>query len=178
MKIKEVINIETLTAKAPKPINWKTAIGGYVGDFVYNGVTYTIAINDHTDVTNSPKIYSVDFSVLLNGSRSINTTNFGDNYKVLGIVANEARDKIIQEKLDPDVIVVKISKDLSDNTSREIASRQKLYDRMMNKFAKPLGFSHSTGWVNSRVYSSNIYTKRKLEDAELQLTRFQMSRKA
>lgn len=178
MRIGEIITEQTENESfnTNRPVEWKDAgSGNYNGHFEYKDTTYEVFLTKH-DYPIEPSMisYTVDFQVYLGGGPSIQLTRKNQASSILSIVMNQTHEKFIEEKISPDMLVIRISALIQHNTPEEIQIRQRLYDIMMNKFGPMMGFNYSMDWFTtsrqvSKVYSRKPFTDESIEDVIMTL---------
>lgn len=116
---------------------------------------YTFATDDGSDVTveiieEEPDLFTVAFD---RDGRD-HTTDQGDAFKIFATVMKIIIEFVKDRK--PEQINFTASKAADIDGHVEKASRKKLYDRMVNKFASRFGYSFKThDGANYRVYILN-----------------------
>ena len=172
MRIGEIITEQTENESfnTNRPVAWKNTGGGnYNGHFEYKDTTYEVFLTRHDyPIEPSMIIYTVDFQVYVGDGPSIQLTRKNQASSILSIVMNQTHEKFIEEKISPDMLVIRISALIQNNTPEEIQIRQRLYDIMMNKFGPMMGFNHSMDWFATSRQVSKIYSRKPFTDDDIE----------
>lgn len=168
MKLNEVLNSELGKNK----ITWQTIGNEYKGLFEYDDITYEIYIQYH-DLSRFKEfakiVYEIHFSILKNGEQYITMSNQHKAGRILSIIKNAVVQKFKSESLHPDIIITSVSLQESDNTTKTIDSRKRMYGHILSAFKHEIGFNYEYDWVTGINFTAKMISKYELNGMEYML---------